>query len=136
MSFKDKRVSSKAGSKAGQNRTTSAISKIMKKSKDGSLTKADSKNYAKMMNRLYGMEYTDDWLWNRQKKGVKEMKTFNDIRETNRINQLYHWTVMKSMDGKDWVEDETFRSDSQAKKRATAIRKEGDKAKITKVKNK
>lgn len=86
-SFKNKKDASEAGFKAGRNRTELAIRKIAKKQKDGTLTKADSKRWAKMMNGLYGMDYEPDFYWNKyqQNKGVKEMKTFKDVREAYRV---------------------------------------------------
>ena len=66
MSFKNKKVASEAGRKVGIRRTEKAIGRLIRKAKSGEkITMQDSKNYAKFMMNVYGLEMPIDFFYNK-----------------------------------------------------------------------
>ena len=62
MSFKNKKVASEAGRKAGIRRTEEALSKLRKKMKAGDYTITDAKRESKMRMNAFAMDISPEWL--------------------------------------------------------------------------
>lgn len=84
MSWKDKKVASKAGRKAGVRRTEAGLAKLIQKADRGEkITMADSKRYAKMMYNAYGEHYDDDWFY---KSSLKKQSGVNPYKEVTEMS--------------------------------------------------